>query len=699
MPLTPEDRLPEDHLSEDRLDQILGQIISEEKDREEAQEVTNDYFDSLQPFIDHSAKMPQSDKTSRSDHSVSHDAHSFESTFESATDEMDEKNEHGQRLSDEMTAVRSNDARDASQDSLRNNDNPPHASKASLSQTSRRPKHDSAKKPKRKPAAGDAQKRESSRDSSRERLFDVPKEPSFNLGDYDFRSFKQQHSRFDETFVSDEDVSFYRNGVRHEFFLELDNRTETNGAIVDKIVNYINYARNNPDDEILMTVAYADGSVPTKNIGRYSPIPRKIGNVIGRFLDSSIVDPDSGQTFYIPTLLQHTPNLRVSVSEVSEAYQDPADFLSGRCHVLDALDSVHRFVDYVNLQSDYDWDCSFEESPEFSCLKKIISAATNGQGSATEADKAAESNLLPRDAESAIFLDRENRYLKGIWKAVDQSLVKSYLPHIGTITYSHRLEFKTYKQSVILGMEHDLDTAVQLFAESARAKKTKGLAAPLVVYPTRERTLSALCASVISKLFYWPSIWSPRLPLMLQPVTAIDSDKRLESDLRLVLDQYQASIFRFFTTGGLNKSDLKKGKKYDPDLLPSFAPHPGLLSVDDLSSPVRSKDDLRDDIPDEDENMSAPPRSYEELQALAGSIGDAGAFVKQLRVDEVPLSVYQALLSRWPEGTFSPELIQSRSFMKHDVYAPPSHADLDLIASHVFYPNSVLPFARIKPLK
>lgn len=810
MPFDPEEYLlgpePENHQSDDHqpedyhdhLDQILSQIQSETDNLKEAQEISNDYFQSRLPFIAQINKQNELDKTGHAAlspeavrESASADrkpADSESVVRESATVEESDESDHedegnkstssasssksektettnetpaGRSVKSGRSASMSKTVSDFSASAGQSNDagfgifdgngfgqpdNPPQTSETSLSN------HDSATRMPSNPSAGDARAAKRVRNEHVERVrdetahvehrqgvpqkssstnpsnaddirknahknlsslsnalddqFSVPKEPSFSLEDYDFRSFKQQHSRFDETFVSDEDVSFYRGGVRHEFFLELDNRTETNGAIVDKIINYINYARNNPDDEILMTVAYADGSVPTKNIGKYSPIPRKIGNFVGRYLNSSIVDPDTGQTFYIPTMLQRTPNLRVTVSELSESYQDPADFFSGACHVLDVLDSVHRFVDYVNLQSDYDWDCSFEESPEFSCLKnKIINAALYGHDGTAAADKftqdmdMAKDNLVSRDAGSGAFLDRENRYLKGIWKAVDESLVKNYFPHIGTITYSHRLEFKTYKQNVIMGLEHDLDTVLQLFAESAKAKKTKDMAAPLIVYPSRERPLSALCASVISKLFYWPSVWSPRLPLMLQPVIAIDSDKRLESDLRLVLDQYQTSIFRYFTTGGLNKSDLKKGKKYDPDLMPAFAPDLGLLSISELSSPVRSKDDLRDDIPDEDESVSAPPRSYEELQALAGSIGDAGAFVKHLRVDEVPLSVYQALLSRWPEGTFSPELIQSRSFMKHDVYDPPSQADSDSIAGHVFYPNSVLPFARIMPLK
>lgn len=537
-------------------------------------------------------------------------------------------------------------------------------------------------------------------------LYPPLKEPTFNLGEYDTRGFKQQHQRFDETFVADEDISFYRKGVRHEFFLELDNRTETNGAIVDKIVNYVNYARNNPDDEILMEVAYADGSVPTKKYGKYSPIPKKISNFLSRFLESSIADQETGEMYYLPTLLQHTPNLRVSISEVSESHQDPADFLNDKCYLLDALSTVHKYVDYINSQRDYDWDCTFKESPEFTYLKnKILSNLSKGTESNNDSSLDANS-LIPRDAGSGSFYKRSNRYLKGIWKAVDDRLVSSYLPHIGTITYSHRLDFKTYKQNVIFGIEHDLDTAVQFFAESASTKKQKDMAAPLVIFPTRERPLYALNSANTAKMFYWPAVWQPSLPLFIQPVFSLDTDKRLRDDLWRIMEQYKTSIYRYFLTGGLNKSDLKNGKKYEQDYLPSFYPNTGDLRLGDLLGVSENEKEIKkspkfakNSVLTNGDNSNSRSRSYEELRLLAQQTGDADSFIKQLKVEEVPISVYKALLSRWPSSSFSPELIVKRDYIEYDIYTPPKDAELDSIPEHVYYPNSALPFARIKPFE
>lgn len=52
--------------------------------------------------------------------------------------------------------------------------------------------------------------------------------PAFNLKDYDTRSFKSQYNPEYFVFYPDEVISFTRDAVRHEVFIELDNRTETN---------------------------------------------------------------------------------------------------------------------------------------------------------------------------------------------------------------------------------------------------------------------------------------------------------------------------------------------------------------------------------------------------------------------------------------------------------------------------------------
>lgn len=427
------------------------------------------------------------------------------------------------------------------------------------------------------------------------------------LGMFDTRSFKQQHSRFDETFIADEDVSFTANdGRRHEFFLELDNRTETNGANVDKIINYINYARNNSDSEILMQIAYADGSVPTKRIPNFSFIHRKVSNLVDRFMRTSISSPNTTEKYYLASLLWKTQNLSVAVSQLSEAHFDPAAFYLGSDFKDDVLESVSKYVNFINQSREYDWECSFSPMPDF-----------YGQRKASR--------------------------------------------QIGTITYSHKLEFRKYEQPVLLGIEHDLDTIIEFHVKAMQSRNSKDLSAPCVVYPTRSRPLYAISLKDDAHLFTWPTVWNPKLPIFIQPTYSLSDSKQLKYDLQDVMLRYSSSIHRYFKTGGLNASDLKKHKSYEQTFLPTSG-----------------------------ENR----RSYSELHELAKETNDSAEFIQQLSIEEVPISVFKELLSRRPNGIFNPTLIEERPFLEHDLYQTPAFPN---VASWVSYPNSVNPESRIKP--
>lgn len=77
-------------------------------------------------------------------------------------------------------------------------------------------------------------------DAPAQRGIDLISNPSFDINNYDFRSFNQQFGyTFAESkslpFVADEMISFTRNQRKHEIFLELDNRTESNQTQVQKL--------------------------------------------------------------------------------------------------------------------------------------------------------------------------------------------------------------------------------------------------------------------------------------------------------------------------------------------------------------------------------------------------------------------------------------------------------------------------------
>lgn len=56
-------------------------------------------------------------------------------------------------------------------------------------------------------------------------------------------------------------ISFGRNGRRQEVFVELDYRTESNKTQIQKILNYINYALQNPQRDILLSMSVTDGAL------------------------------------------------------------------------------------------------------------------------------------------------------------------------------------------------------------------------------------------------------------------------------------------------------------------------------------------------------------------------------------------------------------------------------------------------------
>ena len=82
--------------------------------------------------------------------------------------------------------------------------------------------------------------------------------PAFDPALLDTSSFKNQYEYQQYTFVADEVVSFNRNGRRQEIFVEQDNRTESNNTQIQKILNYISYALEHPQRDILLMISITD---------------------------------------------------------------------------------------------------------------------------------------------------------------------------------------------------------------------------------------------------------------------------------------------------------------------------------------------------------------------------------------------------------------------------------------------------------
>lgn len=94
--------------------------------------------------------------------------------------------------------------------------------------------------------------------------------PAFEPALLDTSSFKNQYKYQQYTFVADEVVSFSRNGRRQEIFVEQNNRTESNNTQIQKILNYISYALEHPQRDILLMISITDGSLSSPKVPKYT---------------------------------------------------------------------------------------------------------------------------------------------------------------------------------------------------------------------------------------------------------------------------------------------------------------------------------------------------------------------------------------------------------------------------------------------
>lgn len=481
-------------------------------------------------------------------------------------------------------------------------------------------------------------------------------DPKFLLSNYNLLPFKMDKGDDDENFVADEEISFTRNGHQYEVFLELDNRTETNATNLDKILNYLNYARNNPDKEILVSFAVTDGSLPSKKVASYTNPIIKLDNLLERFMYMNIKGPD-GKKYFFATLLQHTPNLKITFSGVGEAQVDIAEFLIGSNYAQDALESLKRYVEYIPTHTD--WNASYELSEEF---KQLI-----------------ENPALKDLDENDIKVSRANGFFKGIWKYVNGDHATSYTPYVATIYYSHKLKREKLVQHVILGSEHDLDTVIQLYAEAQAVNKQKDLTNPLIIFPKRERKITALRMPLLVDSFYWTKSWNPKLPVFMQPTYSALNDEQLNSELTWLKVQYADSIYKFFATGGLSKADVRNRVMYDTTTLPIKVKEDQGYEQTQLTQTAQSQSTQA--------TQSRDARTFDGLHQLALEMSNRpNDFVDQVGINEIPISVYKALIER-ASGThsFTLPLIKAPSYLDQDFYKLRTDEDL---ANDIFYPSS-----------
>lgn len=464
--------------------------------------------------------------------------------------------------------------------------------------------------------------------------------PAFEPALLDTSSFKNQYKYQQYTFVADEVVSFSRNGRRQEIFVEQDNRTESNNTQIQKILNYISYALEHPQRDILLMISITDGSLSSPKVPKYTNIGRKLASLSSKFLKSYLSD-ENGERIFLSQMYKQANNLKIVLSGVSESQIDLTQFLLGSNYSMDYYQTIKKYVTEINKNSSQ-WNASLELSKEFSTI-------IHDPGLATQ----------PLDKLSGL---NENSPAKGLWRYTDTMYAS---PILGTIHYRNKLSRQRYTQPVIIGDEHSLDTIIQTLELVTQANRFKDTCPPVVIYPHRERPVTAITLNQYRDLYNWLPTWRPTIPVLIQPLTGLKDNLQLHKELRWLTIQYDLDIYNYFKMGAINKFALKKHPDY------------GNEYVSMLKWSTNTK-----------------ARSYDELHQLALKM-EKKEFVDQLKLNEIPLGLFRTVLERWPKGIYDLPLIEKLPYIDLD-QEQPTILEEESILNHMYAPNSVIPSSRIQ---
>ena len=472
--------------------------------------------------------------------------------------------------------------------------------------------------------------------------------PAFCLDDFDFspfnRQFKNEFAEKNELpFVADMMISFNRHHQRHELFVELDNRTESNDRQANKILNYLQYAIKHPKKDIEVIFAVTDGSLSSNRVKNFANVGRKLGNLANRIMQTFVVQ--NGQQVYLADLYQQASNLQVRLCGVSEAYIDVAEYLLGSNYFPDYLISLNQLIKTMNNQTD--WKASFHPNQMFKGLLENPSLLTQVEGmNHNTSYRNHESKSLKR------YLPESVINQQGVW---------------GTIVFSYPKANISYQQPVLFGHEHELNTVMETYNLSYLAKKSSQYGYPIVIYPHRERLITSVSLPLFKSLISWSDYYGFRQPLIVQPRFSQNDSLQLRQELRWLTIQYARTIHQFFLNVD-SQLVLAQRERY-------YQNHFSFPDIDSLR----------------------PARSFNELHQLAKKLRQS-EFVNQLQLNELPKYLVNQLLSRWPQGLYSSPIISSLPYWNNQIEETEHSLKEHYEFSEFFYNlDSVLPDSRTQP--
>lgn len=479
------------------------------------------------------------------------------------------------------------------------------------------------------------------------KAIDLISNPTFSLEDFDFRSFNRQFAnKFAQhdamPFIADMMVSFNRHDRRHELFIELDNRTETNDRQASKVRNYIEYALQNPDKEIEMVIAVTDGSLRTTKVKEFNNVGRKLANIANRIMQTYVTI--DGQRIYLSDLYQRASNLQVRLTGVSEAYLDVAEFLLGSNYLFDYTKTLDDFCQYFNNHSE--WQVNFVPG-------KMIKAALNDPDIFSSPLGMFNTSLLNKKGKGL------TRYLPP--KCINQQEIWGYLH------FFYPAANVSYDQPILFGHEHELNTIMQTYNLTYLAHSSDKYGYPFIVYPHRERQMTAVTLNLYKHMIDWNDYYTFRQPVLLQPLWSLNNNYQLLCELRWLTVQYTKTIYTHF-----------KDQKYSS--LQSLITHPQRNINFQLN-----------------QWMDKQPRKVDSLNRAIHE-QNVAEFISQLQLGELPLSLISQLLDRWPKGMYSIPQVLDLPYWNNELEIT-NHQIADNFSYSAFLSdlNSTLPDARKHP--
>lgn len=168
----------------------------------------------------------------------------------------------------------------------------------------------------------------------------------FDLSKLDLRPFSKQVDNYKiYPFIPDQMINFTHSGQKCEVMIELDNRTENDNIQMKKIFNYIKYADQHPQKQIMMVIAITDGSLPTYRVPKYSMPYLKVNNLLSKFKTYTI--EHHGQKYSLVDLYRRVPNLTITIAGVKEAHVDIADFINDKNYISFSIAELNELANEI----------------------------------------------------------------------------------------------------------------------------------------------------------------------------------------------------------------------------------------------------------------------------------------------------------------------------------------------------------------